>query len=375
MSKSKKIGPVTIRPQVLKGVKTGKWFLDIPAKLMPTGQRKRKLFENRKQAADAATRLKRGLETRSLGFEQSVKRSGVTLKNAFVRWKEKEETRVRTLKKRASSLETDGYRLQVLEEFYGTIDLTSVTEDSIVRFQEHRINQSKSPATINSDVRTLLKVLRWAKKSKIIIEVPDVEQIPEFPKIVHVPTMEEVGRLIDAIRPSVKPIVQLMAETGCRAGEAFNLTWDCVDEINGWVEFKPKDGWTPKTRQSIRRVPVGKKLLSMFRNLPKRGPYVFHAKGDPNKPRDNIRKALGAAILKAGLVHDGQPMKITPHVLRKAFATWQANSGTPQRVLQALLGHAPGTRVTDQHYVQATDAAKRTAAQVVQISNQNQNAG
>ena len=179
---------------------------------------------------------------------------------------------------------------------------------------------------------------------------------------------QEVQRLIDVLPSSARPVVWFIAETGCRSGEAFNLTWDCVDEVNGWVEFKAKEGWTPKTRQSHRRILIGGGLLEAIRSLPKVGTYVFPSTDDPNKPRNNVKKALASAVIRAGLMlRDGRPMKVTPQVLRKAYATWQAMNGTPQRVLQALLGHAAGTRVTDCHYVQVTEDAKRQAANVVRL--------
>jgi site-specific recombinase XerD len=55
-------------------------------------------------------------------------------------------------------------------------------------------------------------------------------------------------------------------------------------------------------------------------------------------------------------------MRITPHVLRKANATWLAMRNVHPRMLQSLLGHSPGSRMTDQHYVQVTDEALRLAA-------------
>ncbi|MBF0587487.1 MAG: site-specific integrase [Magnetococcales bacterium] len=197
--------------------------------------------------------------------------------------------------------------------------------------------------------------------------VPPVEPIPEAPPGTDIPTPEEISMLLDHLPRSSKAVVWFIAETGCRSGEAFNLTWDCIDEENSRVEFKSKDGWTPKTRQSQRQVPIGNTLLDALRALPKRGRYVFPSKSDPNKPRDNVRKSLAAAIVRAGITRNGEPMRITPHVLRKAFATRQAENGTPERVLQAMLGHAAGTRVTNLHYVQATDDAKLQAAKITQI--------
>lgn len=56
-----------------------------------------------------------------------------------------------------------------------------------------------------------------------------------------------------------------------------------------------------------------------------------------------------------------QVLDITPKSLRKAFASWQANNGLHPRVLQALMGHAPGSVVTDKHYIKADEEAMRTA--------------
>ncbi len=90
-------------------------------------------------------------------------------------------------------------------------------------------------------------------------------------------------------------------------GEAFNLTWADIDELKGFVEFKPKDGWTPKTSKSCRGVPVSDEMLNTLRRLPKSSSYVFPGKR-PDRPIDNIRKAFASAVCKAGILRDGHPM-------------------------------------------------------------------
>jgi integrase len=56
-----------------------------------------------------------------------------------------------------------------------------------------------------------------------------------------------------------------------------------------------------------------------------------------------------AACKRAGMNTGDRSVRFTPHSLRKACATRLALSGVSQRVLQANLGHAPGSRVTDQY--------------------------
>ena len=44
--------------------------------------------------------------------------------------------------------------------------------------------------------------------------------------------------------------------------------------------------------------------------------------------------------------------------------------GVNESVLQSLLGHAPGSRITKQHYVHATEQAKRDAVMVLPLREQ-----
>jgi len=73
----------------------------------------------------------------------------------------------------------------------------------------------------------------------------------------------------------------------------------------------------------------------------------------------NFEKAMATAIKKAGVVRNGEPMHINPHLLRKANATWLKQRGTDDSLLQPRLGHAPGSRVTAHNYVHLPNEALR----------------
>lgn len=360
MSNTMKVGPMAIRPEVKGGVKTGRWFLDIPGRLWPSGKRKRKLFDNKTQAVKKARFILRSIENREFGSNQQPT-SGFTLLQASGDWLASERLRVRTRKKKQSSLDADMIRLGSIEAFMGDKDLARIDDQTLAEYQAHRLEMGRKPATVNTEMRTIFLVLRWALKAKLITALPIVEAVGEQPKVVEVPTREELRQLVAAADPSVRALVRLLVESGIRAGEAFNLTWDCVNEVEGWIEIKPQGEWTPKTLSSMRRLPIGPELIAELRALPREGLYVFPSRYDPDRPKDNIRRSLKSAVKRAGLMRNGVLMKVTPHVLRKAFATHQANAGTPPRVLQALMGHAAGTRVTDKHYVQVTEEAKNAA--------------
>ena len=374
MSTSTKVGRFRVRPHIRGGKLTGKWFLDIPATLTSHGQRKRKLFDTRKRAVDAAKELKRRIDPATGQLLMKTRQSGLLVREAVERWQMDEVLRVQTLKKRASTLQTEVHRLKSLVAFFGDDDLLSITERRLAEYQRWRLELGRSPDTINGELAAFALVTRCAHKHHYITDVPKVERIPVRRKKVVIPTPEEAVRIIEELPPRLRPLVRFLFETGCRKGEALNLTWECVDEVNGYVEIQSRDGWTPKTEQSERRIPLNRALLEMIRGLPKTGPYVFSG-NHPKKPIRRFERALNTAVEKADIRRNGKRVHLTPQSFRKANATWQAMRGVNESVLQELLGHAAGSTVTKQYYIQATEEAKRAAVIELPLGEHKRNGG
>jgi integrase len=345
-------------------METGQWFLDIPASMTGNGRRKRRLYRTREEAVAVARGLKSRIDPVSGQLIPQAPKSGLSFRDATALWCEDEELRVQTLKKRASTLEADLHRLKSLCTFFGDRDVASITDRDLAEYQAWRLNLGRKPRTINTELGTLSLVLRWAVKRGHIQEVPKTERIPVGQSVIVIPKLEEIVRVIEALPPHLKPLVRFLAETGCRKGEALNLTWDCIDVINGTVTIRSRDGWTPKTAQSERCIPLSPSLVEVIRSLPTTGRYVF-AGPNPEKPIGNFRKALRRAVQEANIRRNGELVHITPQTLRKAHATWQAMRGVNESVLQDLLGHARGSRTTKKFYVHATEEAKRRA--VIQL--------
>jgi integrase len=353
-----KIGQLAVRQHVRDGIPTGKWCVDLPAKL--TGRRRRMLFDNHRKAVEMAREINRRLSIAGLPAIQQASCS-LTLAELAKFWLEKQCLRVETLKKRAASLNADQHRLKPLLGYLGDVQVSLIDESRMLGYQQHRLRQGRRPATINSEVGTLKHILKEGVKKGAITAVPEIEHIPQGRRSVDIPTEGEIVRLIDAAPQRLRVLIGFLAETGCRRGEALNLTWDSIDEQGRFATIEPREGWTPKTASSQRRLPLSDGLLEALLELPRTGPYVFPGR-NPKKPMTNFKRSLASAVKAAGLVRNGRPLRITPHVLRKANATWLAMRGTHPRMLQSLLGHSPGSRITDQHYVQPTDEALRRAA-------------
>ncbi|WP_084327499.1 site-specific integrase [Salinarimonas rosea] len=241
----------------------------------------------------------------------------------------------------------------------GPRDLAGITDDDISEYQRLRLSAGRKARTVNSETATLLQVLNWAKRKGLMQRLPEVEAIPYRAPLLDLPSQEEMARILDALPERERALVRFFAETGCRKGEVFHLTWDDVDLQAALVAIRQKEGFTPKTAHSERRIPIGPGLVESLSALPREGQLVFPGRG--GVVRTSVGKALATAIRTARITRGGKPMKLTLHMLRKAHATWQKERGIEETVLQSRLGHARGSRVTNAVYVHMSTEAQRNA--------------
>jgi integrase len=102
-------------------------------------------------------------------------------------------------------------------------------------------------------------------------------------------------------------------------------------------------------------------VVRSLQELPRTGVYVFPGR-DADVPVRSIKRAFRAAVIRADIRRGGRLARVTPKTLRKCFATWHAQEGTRESVLQDLIGHARGSRVTRQYYEFASITQARAEA-------------
>ncbi|MEM6902417.1 MAG: site-specific tyrosine recombinase XerD [Pseudomonadota bacterium] len=162
---------------------------------------------------------------------------------------------------------------------------------------------------------------------------------------------QEVLDLLDAVSAWERQdaarllcLIELLYATGLRVSELVGLPINAIDRDRRFATIKGKGG-------KERLVPLGeaaKAALTAY--LPTRG--AFCPAGQ--KPEDNrwlfpsprataghlTRQRFGQ-LVKALAVEAGiEPSRVSPHVLRHAFATHLLDRGADLRVVQQLLGHA-----------------------------------
>jgi integrase len=88
-------------------------------------------------------------------------------------------------------------------------------------------------------------------------------------KLPFIPTEAEIDQLIAGCGRKMSVFLQLLKETGARAGEAWRLKWTDVDCENRTVRITPEKGSEPRIFR------VSQKLFDMLSCLPKASTYVF----------------------------------------------------------------------------------------------------
>lgn len=127
-------------------------------------------------------------------------------------------------------------------------------------------------------------------------------------------------------------LIELLYGSGLRATELVSLPLNAVPRDAPFLTVTGKGG-------QARMVPVSRRAsLALSRWLsvrPDAGRWLFPSRGK-HLSRVRLFQLLRELAGRAGIV----PEKVSPHVLRHAFATHLLEGGADLRILQTLLGHA-----------------------------------
>jgi len=149
---------------------------------------------------------------------------------------------------------------------------------------------------------------------------------------------------VGAVR--MQALVEMAYASGMRVSELLSLKLEAVQNDPPWIVIKGKGGkeriapLNDAARAAIRTwLEVrGKSTNPRTADAaPVDSPWLFPSRGARGHltPR-RFAQILDEAALKAGI----DPSRVSPHVLRHAFATHLLEGGADLRVVQTLLGHA-----------------------------------
>lgn len=157
-----------------------------------------------------------------------------------------------------------------------------------------------------------------------------------LPKTLSTGDIEKIFAVLDAAQDAaglrLRALMELLYGSGLRATELVSLPRNAIAAERPFAVLKGKGG-------KERLVPISGRALeavaAWVAHVPKESKFLFPS-GKGHVSRIRLYQMVKALAAEAGL----DPMRVSPHVLRHAFATHLLENGADLRVLQTLLGHA-----------------------------------
>ena len=163
-----------------------------------------------------------------------------------------------------------------------------------------------------------------------------------LPKVLSI---DEVQRLLDAVellsitdQQRLGVMMEILYATGARVSELVGLKLGDFAEDYTLVTLRGKGG---KERVVPLTTMATKALKTYVLGRPTRGltgsTWLFPSRG---KSGHLTRQRVGQVIKHLAVAANMDPIRLSPHVLRHAFATHLLDNGADLLAVQALLGHA-----------------------------------
>jgi integrase/recombinase XerD len=167
----------------------------------------------------------------------------------------------------------------------------------------------------------------------------------KLPKIL---SRGEVEALIDATEVKdpnqairLRCLIEMAYASGMRISELVSLRLDAVVRDPAFLIIKGKGG----VERLVPLNPAARTAIKAYLDIrgaflqakDQANPFLFASRGaDGHLTRRRVGQLLDEAALNAGI----DPARVSPHVLRHAFATHLLEGGADLRTVQTLLGHA-----------------------------------
>jgi site-specific recombinase XerD len=227
-----------------------------------------------------------------------------------------------------------------------------VTRDDLVAYDAELIRRKLAPATRENYLQTPKSYFDWLEKAGTIFDNPARGfAVPrKKPRLQRIPTEKEVARVIDSI-DGQKPydqldraVLEVTYGAGLRIHELAGLTIDAVDIGGCTVRIMgkgAKERVVPITRMAAQAIRTylqdGRRCLLGDR---KDDTALWIGRSGRPLKLEALRLRICNRARRVGIC-------ISPHDLRRAFATHLLVRGVSPAILKELLGHATYTHLNE----------------------------
>lgn len=231
-----------------------------------------------------------------------------------------------------------------IEPVIGDKPLSKVSPLHLERIKKNMADAGRAPRTIHYALALIRQVFNLARTLNLHEGQNPVNQVKK-PRAdnrrVRFLSHEEAERLLTELRDSgleqLHDMSLLALHCGLRAGEIFNLSWDCIDFERGSVRLKD----TKSGRGRV--VFMTERVRNMFERRSEtadgRG-LVFPAR--TGSQSQEVSNTFAAVIERMGFnkgIMDRRD-RLVFHSLRHTFASWLVEAGTDLFTVRELLGHS-----------------------------------
>jgi integrase len=250
--------------------------------------------------------------------------------------------------------------------------LDQIDEALIDAYTESRTRQVSnrkrlmSPASVNRELATLRRLLRLAKKRKVIGSVPEVKLLDGEHEREFTLNHQQESLYLATVPEWLKNLAVFMLDTGARMKEALGLEWPNVhlQPARGANLGYVKIAWQTSKGAKTRNVPLTARVVEMLRLLgPEKAGYVFHRDDGSQLYQTWVNQSHAdvRALLK-------MPAEFVPHTFRHTYGTRLGEAGAEAFTIMRLMGHSSVT--ISQRYVHPTPETLERAVERLQQLNQ-----
>lgn len=283
----------------------------------------------------------------------------------------------------------------LIQDYFADAILQSISPLDLQRFFVYLRTECRSKKgmllsakTIRHQYGVLNLMFDFALQQELIVKNP-MERV-EAPSLekhqVDALTPEQAIRFFEVLKTcplEFRAMLHLLLTTGIRRGECMGLQWKDIDSdkrilrIERGVTYTPKTGIvisTPKTRNSIRTIPLLQSTLELMLQLKmqiqKMHPdtilneaFIFSGGNDIFSPKDpnSVTRRVKRFMLRNGFPD------LSPHDLRHSCATLLLTEGADVKSVQELLGHADAS-TTLNFYVKSDITQMKAAAEKLAVA-------
>jgi len=258
-----------------------------------------------------------------------------------------------TVERGASRHTIDAYRrdLEIAEEFLAGrgVDLMTAQEADLRAWAALGGRAGLAPRTLARRLSSLRQFHGWLVSEGRRPDDPtgtlDSPKLGRsLPKLISSPAINQLVEVASRRPPPDGPrlvlIVELLYATGMRVSELAGLPLASAKRDPEAIRVRgkgDKERLVPLTDPARAALAAYLKVRDEFLAPGQKSPHLFPRKGHP----DPLSRTALALLLKE-LARDAglDPAKLSPHVLRHAFATHLIEGGADLRSVQQLLGHA-----------------------------------